>query len=894
MSLFRLPRSLRRIHRDVDDEIRFHIDSRIGALVAGGMSPDDARRTAEREYGDVAASRAELTEVDHRILARERWLEWMDSSWQHITYAMRGLRARPAFAIAVVITLALGIGANAAIFSVVDRLLFRLPPLLREPALVNRLYAAFPSPEHDGQNFFVENIPWLRYQDIVNATRSFTRTAGYSDQQLALRTGDDVREVHVGAVSASFFDFFDAPPALGRYFNAAEDMPPSGALVVVLSYGTWQTRYAGRSDALGATLQIGPATYTVVGVAPEQFVGVWTDEPPVAFIPVAAFLGAADDRRRGKTWFTSYDLDWATMLVERKRGVSIAAANADLTAALRRSWKEQGGPPDLQPHGLAESILTERGPNQRSVSRVAALVGGMAFIVLMITCANVASLLLARALRRRREIAVRLALGVSRARLLAQLLTESVLLAVLGGIAGLVVAHWGSTVLGRMLLPAGADTRVLTDTRTLGFVGVPVLMTGILTGLAPAWLAVHVDVVRHLKNSGHGDTLRTSRARMALLVVQGALSVILLVGAGLFVRSLNNVKALPLGYDADRVLTVALNMRDVNLDSGAAVALRERLLATAMRVPGVEHAALHLTLPFVNTALGNIQADSLVRRGLPNFRINAVTPDYFATMGTRILRGRGISTADASGAPAAVVVSKRMANLLWPGRDALGQCVREGGEKTCRLVVGIAEDIKGNILDDDTGLHYYYAAAQFKPQRNGVVLRMRGDAASGVEVVRRTIQREMPGAASVSVTPFANAIEQERESWRLGATMFSIFGALALVLAAIGLYSTLAYSVTQRSHEMGVRIALGAQATDVIWLVVRQGLVFGGAGVLLGGVAASIAANRFASLLFSESPRDPVVYASVGGVLLTIAAVASAIPARRAARVDPNVSLRSE
>ncbi len=830
------------------------------------------------------------------------YMRWWDVLLRDLRYALRGLRARPGFAAAVVLTLALGIGANAAIFSVVDRLLFRPPPMLSDPALTHRIYV---SSTYRGEEFVNGGIQYARYVDFTKWTKSFARTAEVTSRELAVGVGAAAREMQVGAVSASFFGFFDAPPALGRYFGAQEDTPPDGTPVVVLSYAMWQMRYGGRSDVLGSTLQIGPTVYTVIGVAPKGFTGLWPEKAPVAYVPISSYAAGVELRLKGEHWWDTYHWTWANMIAQRKPGVSTAAANADLTSALKRSYvaadekygeSRANAEERARDHAMIASILSERGPKQSSTAKVAALVGGMALVVLLIACANVANLLFARSLRRRREIALRVALGVSRRRLLSQLLTESLLLALIGGVAGLILAQWGGSALRAAFLPAGSESPVMSDTRTLLYVGVAVMIAGILTGLAPAFQAGKTDLTVDLKAGEREGVIHRSRTRVALLLLQGALSVVLLVGAGLFVRSLSNVKNIRLGYDPDSVLVVDLAMRGVELDSVKALTLRRQLLERAQAIPGVGHAALNVTLPFWSTwSMGlNIPGvDSARMDG--QFDLNAVSPDYFATMGTRIVRGRGIEAGDVTGAPGAVVVSASMAKKLWPGEDALGKCIKIGSTTDpCNYVVGIAEDIKNEKLSDDPGLYYYLSAEQYHPERTGLLLRMHGDATSQVEVVRRELQKLMPGASYITVTPFSDVVGQQMKSWSLGATMFVVFGMLALVLATIGLYGVIAYNVVQRSHEMGVRIALGAQQGDVVWLVVRQGLVIAAVGILIGGIATFLAANRVAPLLFQVSPRDPLVYGGVVLLMLAVAAAASFIPARRASRVDPNVALRAE
>jgi predicted permease len=878
-----------RLDAELAEELRFHQAQLERDEQAAGTPADEATRVARRRLGNT-------TRIRER--ARDRWsIAWLDHLRQDVAYAMRALRRSPGFSLAVVLTLGLGIGANAAIFSAIDRLLLRAPPLLIAPGRTNHVYISYPLPNGSG-DFVLGEMPYARSLEFARWTTSFERTAVVAPGREAVGTGSDAIELPVAGVSASFFGFFDAPPALGRYFSAQEDVPPSGTPVAVLSYAMWQTRYAGKRDVLGTTLRLGPAVYTVIGVAAREFVGLWPEQPPVAFVPFSSQVAGMNG------WWTSFTSHTATMIVRRKPSVTVAAASSDLTGVLLRSWDAGGpggGPAMSRPHAIAASVLDERGPNQTSAARVAALVAGMALVVLLIACANVANLLLARALTRRRETAVRLALGVSRRRLLSHLLTESVLLALAGGIAGLAVAQWGGTALRVAILPPDtAGVPVVTDVRTLIVVGIAIVAAGVLTGVAPAWQARRVDVTRDLKLGGRDGMMNRSRSRVALLIVQGALSVLLLVGAGLFVRSLHNVRHLRLGYDVEPVVLAHLHMRGVRLDSAHAVALRERLLDAARRVPGVAHAAVHIGVPLdgvrtngLGLSVPGLPAETI--RHLPDIGSDIVTPDYFATMGTRIVRGRGFGAADVAGAPIAVVVSATMAKTLWPGHDALGQCLKLRGEKSpCATVVGIAEDIKAMNLRDDSGLFLYLAATQARLPFMTLAVRVHGDAALYAGAVRRALQEEMPGAAYVTVEPFADVVGESMRSWRLGATMFIAFGGLALTLAAIGLYSVISYNVAQRTRELGVRRALGAQATDVVGLVVRQGVVLGGVGIAMGTVIALIASSRIAPLLFDVSPREPAVYGLVGVVMLVVALAASFIPARRAARVDPNVALRSE
>ena len=823
----------------------------------------------------------------------------IESLRRDVAYAIRGLRNKPGFTIAVVATLALGIGANASMFGIVDRLLFRPPPLLREPETAHRVYWWQTNRDREWSGGVGR---YVRFRDLSRDTKSFEYTAGWTQRDLAVGVGDQAREMPTGIVSATFFRFFDAPPTLGRYFTPAEDSIPQGSDVAVISHAFWQTQFGGRPDAVGSTLHVGPIIYTIVGVAPRDFVGLWPEKPPAIYIPIVRYGASQNCTGGGVAWYDTYSCGWMSMIARRKATVPIEAANADLARAATISYeKNRAEQPRTSPIELAKpratvgSILAQRGPNATATSKVATWVGGVSVIVLLIACANVANLLLARALRRKREIALRLALGVSRARLVSQLLTESVVLAVLGGVVGVIVAHWGGAVLRATLLEQSQAPAGLRDPRTVLFAFAAALAVGLLTGLAPVLQARKADLTSDLK-AGVREGHARSHTRTLLLVLQAALSVVLLVGAGLFVRSLNKVQGLRLGYDVDPVLIVGLNMRGETLDSARNVELKERLMRIALALPGVANASRQTAIPFWSNSSTNLYVEGIDTVGrLGQFSYSAVSPAHFATTGTRLIRGRGIEETDVAGSPRVMVVSQAMARALWPGREAMGQCVRVGADTMpCTTVVGIAENIKDQQLSGDSAFFWYAPIKQYRPAVGGLFVRAKGDAAELKEELRRALQREMPGASYVTVTPFKDIISPSMRSWRLGATMFVAFGVLALVLAAVGLYSVITYSVQQRTHEMGVRIALGAQSRDVAGLVVGGGLRVAGLGIAIGIALALYATRWVKPLLYDVSPTEPGIYVVVAATLLGVAALASWVPARRATKVDPNVALRSD
>ena len=523
-------------------------------------------------------------------------------------------------------------------------------------------------------------------------------------------------------------------------------------------------------------------------------------------------------------------------------------------------------------------------------------VTGVAVIVLLIACANVANLLLARAVRRRREIGLRLALGVSRRRLVAQLVTESLLLAALGGAAGLLVAHWGGSVLRSRFLTDTSDARALVDWRTIAFAALATLLVGLLTGLAPILQARRADPGSAFRLGTRGAAAHRSRLRSGLLLVQGALSVLLLVGAGLFVRSLQQVRGIRLGFDVEPIVYVDLNLRGVALASEARADLARRLLERVQTFPEVAHATLAETLPFWlsrSTDLYVPGIDSVGRLG--HFGLQAGSADYFVTMGTRIVRGRGLTDADRQGAPGVLVVNEAMAKALWPGQDPLGQCVKvEADTVPCSTVVGVAENTRNLEITDGGEYFYYLSAAQFDPHNANLLLRVKGRAADLAETIRSRLSPLMPGTSYLTATPFEEIVGPNLRSWELGATMFGVFGGLALVLAGVGLYGVIAYNVAQRTQELGVRIALGAGLGNVLRLVVGEAIRFAVLGLIAGGLAALGTSPWLRPLLYQESPHDPVVFGLVAAVLLAVATLASAVPAWRAARVDPNVALKGD
>jgi putative ABC transport system permease protein len=878
------------VERELDAELRDHLERETEKLQRTGLPREEARRRARLAFGGLEQTKETVRETRGTLL--------LETLWQDLRYALRGLRSKPGFTAGVVLTLALGIGANAAMFGILDRLLFRPPAYLRDDTRVHRVYFARTV---NRQEQLRENASLGRFVDLRGTARSLTTLGAIVDFRLAVGEGQDVHEYPVAGMSAALFALFDAKPELGRFFSAREDSLPTGTPVAVLGHAYWQSALGGRRDVLGTQLRIGRMWFTIIGVAPKDFVGMEQNQVPAAYLPLSAYTW--DLRPRDLT----RDYQWTVfqIVAQRAPGVSVATANADVDRAFTLSrLAEQPANPDWprvvqaeRPHVILGPLQAARGPLAGPQAKVVVWVSGVAFIVLLIACANVANLLLARALARRRETGLRLALGVSRGRLIRQFLTESLVLASIGGVAGLVVAQVVEAVVRARLLPAGAGSSVVTDAHTLGILALATLAAAVATGLAPVTETRRASLAGVLSAGERVSGLRPSRLRPVLLVLQATLSVVLLVGAGLFVRSLLKVERLRLGYDVTPVLTLTEQGRGAKLTLAERVTLERRLSEAASSIPGVAAASPAPSIPFWVGEGRNLFVSGVDSVGvLGDFTLQAGNAEYFRVMGTRILRGRGFDAGDRAATPRVTVVSAGMANAIWPGQDPLGKCLRIGADTApCTTVVGVAEDLHMSSLTEAREFTYYVPIEQYDNGATGMLLvRVAGDAATYAEPVRRALQPLMPGEGYLVATPLRDMVSPQLESWRLGATMFVAFGALALILAGIGLYSVIAYGVMQRRREIGVRLALGAPRRHVLALVMRGGLRLVIAGVVLGSAIALVGGRWMAALLFHEQASDPLVYGGVAATLVLVSLVATALPALAASRLDPNQTLRAD
>ncbi len=883
--------------RDADEELAAHLEERAQALAARGMPIDEARAEALRRLG---APPGEVRDTLRRSAARrERRMsvsEYVGGLHADVRYALRGLRREPTFAAFAIITLALGIGANAAMFGIVDRLLLRGPEHVVDPQGVVRLFWTMREPAGGEVTSCCFDRPV--YPNLRAAAHAFSDVALYTPSEggVLFTAATEAHFARRSTVTASFFNVLGVRPELGRFFTAAEQESSPPEHVVVLGFDVWHSDFGGDRGVLGRHVTLGSTLYTVIGVAPRGFTGVDLDRVDLwtpAITPTGALAGH---------WPPFAHSSGPRIVARLRPGISLADAADDATAAHRRTY--DGGEQVWADARISFGAITlDESGVESNETRISRWLVGLSAIVLLVACANIVNLLLARAVRREREMAVRLSLGAGRRRLMRLLLIETGLLTLLGGIAGLVVAAGSGALVRRIMLPSVDWSGGVLSERVLLFALAATVIVGVSMGVGPGWRAGRANLTSALKTGGREGSTHKSFARSALTFAQTALAMVLLVGAALFVESLERVRHVDLGIEADRA--VVLSPRWPSAPGQTADPDRgERFAALALErlreQPRVEHAAIAVGMPF-----GSSYAVSLFlpgRDSLPHFPgsfsdpdLSKVTPDYFATVGTRFIRGRLFTNADRAGSMPVAIVSKTMAETLWPGQDALGQCILVGMRTaSCTYVVGVVQDTHRRRIIETPFMHYYLPLEQGTKSvsRSTVLVRPRGDAAAAIPGLRQLLRQIDPTIRYVDAATLQENVSPQLRTWRIGATMFSLFAVLAVIVAAVGLFSVVAYTVEQRRHEIGVRVALGARAWDVITLVLRGTVGVGTLGVA-AGTAMAVAAGRLAQpLLFQTDANDPLLLGGVSLLLVAIALVAAGFPALRAKRVDPMTALR--
>jgi putative ABC transport system permease protein len=822
----------------------------------------------------------------------------METLIQDLRYGFRTLLKSRGFTLIAVISLALGIGANTTIFTLVNAVFLQAIPV-RDPARVMSIYTTDEKNKGGFNDFMPTSYP--NFEDYRDQNTTFEGMSAFTGVPLSLSGSGEPEQLFGLIVSGNYFDMLGAAPALGRAFLQEEDRTPGTHPVVVLSHGLWARRFGSDPGIIGRTLTLNGQAFTVIGVARQGFKGTNTLGGPALWVPMmmhpqllTGFFAENFNDRRALMF---------NMQGRLKPGVSREQALAELQTIGRRLEQEYPTPNKGRNITLLPVTQTTIHPAQR---RAFVLAGGLLMtvvgLVLLIACANVANLLLARATARRKEIAIRLSLGAGRARLVRQLLTESLLLSLLGGGAGLLIAAWGRDLLlffrPPQFQPENLDLSL--DGAVLGFTLAVSLLTGLMFGLAPALQASRQDLAVELKDRTSQPGRRGGRVNLRGLLVVGqvALSLISLIGAGLFLRSLRNTQGIDPGFETKNLLSLNFDLGAQGYDVARGRDYHRRVLDEVGSLPGVRAAALS-TMPllggggFMRTVFPEGQEPSTGAVGQFVFT-DAVSVSSLETQGVALLRGRGLTEMDREGAPRVVVVNEAMAERFWKGADALGRRFKFFGDESFAEVVGVAENTKVFTLGEDAQPIAYIPVLQAYEPAMVLNVRTDGDPAPLMDSVRRRVQALDPSMPLTNVQTVSDAIRQTLWAPRMGAGLLAIFGGLALVLAAVGLYGVMSYSVGQRTHEFGIRMALGARRRDVLHLVLRQGMTLVGAGVALGLLAALGVTHLVAAFLVGVSAVDPVTFAGIPLLLSAVALLAGYLPARRATRVDPMIALRYE
>ncbi|MGI9107940.1 MAG: ABC transporter permease [Pyrinomonadaceae bacterium] len=816
----------------------------------------------------------------------------MGTLWQDIRYGFRMLLKSPGFTAMAVLSLAISIGANTTIFSLVNAVLLRPLPVAAPERLVN-VHAVNP----DGSSFHSFSYPdYVDYRDQSNV---FTGLAAYTINTYSLNTGGQSERIFGLVASENFFAVLGVRPGIGRFFTPEENRSMNGEPVAVLSHGYWQRRFSGDASVIGKTLVLNGHLYHVIGIAPPKFTGPRVAFAPDIYVPVWTQEVAIE---RGAQWLRNRDGGSLEIVGRLKAGATVEQAQAALSTVAGRLTEQY---PDSHKGKGVEVRRTNTGLGQMEnavigfMSVLMAVVG----LVLLIACANVASMSLARAAMRRKEIAIRLALGARRGRIIRQLLTESVILFLLGGTAGLLLAAWLNDLLLNFKPPVSftLELDLGIDARVLCFTLLVSLVTGVLFGLMPAVQASRPDVLPALKDESASGSYRRSRLLGAFVVGQVAVSLVLLVTTGLFLRSLQNARVLDPGFNPENVFNASfdLSIQGYQEERGRNFygQLRERVMA----LPGVEAAGFARQVPLGGNRMetGINVAGLEPPAGRPAFStdFNVVSPGYFPTLGINLLRGRGFDDADREGAPRVAVINETMARRYWPNEDAVGKRfqmgTRDAGEPL--EIVGVVKDGKYLTLGEDPLPFFYLPFAQSYDAQMTLHMRTAPDQAANVLAgLRREVAAMDAGVPLLDVMPLTEAIGVSLLPLKLAATVAGMFGAVGLLLAAIGLFGVVSFSVARRTREIGIRMALGAQRTDVLKLVVGQGMRLAGLGLGLG-LLLSIALTRLlSSLLYGIGATDAVTFIGVAALLAVVALLASYLPARRATKVDPMIALRYE
>ncbi|MFN7943996.1 MAG: ABC transporter permease [Blastocatellia bacterium] len=812
----------------------------------------------------------------------------MQTLWQDVRYGARMLTKNPGFSLVAIVALALGIGANSAISSVINAVLLRPLPFA-EP---ERLVTVGNVELKQGTNLFF--LTWPDFADYRAMNQSFQTLAGFDERDVTLTGAGEAARLHGAMVTSDLFPMLGVGPQIGRAFTADEEKP--GTHVVLLSHGLWQRRFNSDPNVVGRAVGINGRSYTVAGVMSAGFAF------PLGAEPVELWVNAGVDGEGGAPLMQQRGNHYLEILGRLKPGVTLAQAQAEIgriAANLGRQY-----PDTNSDFGGTAVPFYQRVVGDARLALFVLL--GAVGCVLLIACANVANLLLARASARRREIAIRAALGAGRGRVVRQLLTESVLLSLCGGVAGLMLALWGTEALLSMVpkgLPRAAEASL--DGRVLGFTLLISLLTGMLFGLAPAWQSLKADLNDTLREGGRGGDGRGSRLRSALIVSEVAVAFLLLVCAGLLINSFWRLRQVNPGFDPKSVLSFRVSLPATQYDKPEKVeAFYQQLSSRIQAMPGVVSVSGVNPLPLS----GNNAGVGFAIEGQPNdpnrpfpydTYLRVIRPDYFQTMKIQLVAGRDFNERDKFESTPVVIVNESLAKRYFPNQNPLGRRINpsfgvSGRGVQWREIVGIVKDVHHASLSEDSGAEVYVAHTQAPWNTITVVARTSIDPSSLIQSVRNEVRSLNPDLPVYDIRTLEDRISLTVAQPRFQMLLLAIFAGIALLLTAVGLYGVLAYNVAQRTQEIGIRMALGASAGKVRAMVVRQGMTLALVGVGIGLIASLAATRLLASLLFGVAATDPLTFALIGLAMLLIALAACWIPARRATKVDPMIALRYE
>jgi predicted permease len=873
---------------EMESHLQMHMEDNLRA----GMSPEQARREALIRLGGVERTKEEYRE--------RRGLPVLETLMQDLRYGARMLRRSPGFSAVAVLSLALGIGANTTIFTVVNAILLNPLPV-RDASRLVELDTVDAKTMVTQANTTKLGMSFPNFQDYQRQNEVLTGLAVWTPVPLTWSGGSEPKQVLGELVSASYFDVLGVNPATGRFFFPDEDSKPNGNEVAVLSYGLWANKFGADPSIVGKALTLNARPYTVIGVAPRGFKGIGTFlSAEQIWIPVSM----RDQVLAGnfREFFNDRRALMVTTFGRLKPQVSVSQAEASLKTIASRLESEYAK--DNGGRSVALTLLAEAAVgvnNHQQIALAGGMMMGIVGLVLLIACVNLANLLLAQGARREKEMGVRAALGAGRARIFRQLLTESMLLSLAGGAAGLVIAYAGRSILWSFRPPfiEQNDIDLALDSHVLLFTLGIALLTGLLFGLAPAIKASAPDLIETLKAGGRGGTVgwRRNRLRSLLVVFEMALALIALVGAGLFVRSMRNAQAIDPGFESKNLVVMGFDLGALHYEEGRGQQFYRGAIERAMASPGVQSAAVASNLPlgggFERTIFPEGRDEASGYRGTLTL-VDDITPSFFETLRIPLHRGRVFTDADRQNTSPVAIANEAMAKHFWPNEEAVGKRFHFFGDPMLREIVAVVADtVVNNIGEEPQPAVYLPITQDFSPFAT-LQVRTAGRPEAVLSTVRSQVQSLDTNMAITNVQTIGDVMSQGLWAPRMGAALLALFGGVALILAAVGVYGVLSYSVNQQTREIGLRMAFGAQRRQVLRLVVGQGFRLAAVGLGLGLLMAFALMRLLGSLLFGVSAHDPVTFGSVALMLSSVALAACYIPARRAMRVDPMVALRYE